>query len=296
MDTVRDLISGSRNVFLRVKVLEKIHEREVITRKDGMKHRVSDFLVGDHSGKIKLVLWDNEIDKVKVNSEIEIKNGYVDKYFGELQLNLGLYGSLNTIEPIQVKDVISSLQLKKKKYYSRSRRKWKKSYWSSKSRGQSHWITPLVIVSLVMIILFGFLFMNVGTNLVPWDQNPGELGSTWEKDASGMVTYIVDGDTLDVSGLGRIRLADIDTPESYEPGYTEAKNYLSSLVNGQNVFVDIDDIYKTDKYGRYVAVIYLKHNATHYKNINKAMLDSGHADITDYYNEFSPYSWSLYVI
>ena len=35
----------------------------------------------------------------------------------------------------------------------------------------------------------------------------------WEIDRTGTVTYIVDGDTLDVSGVGRIRLADIDCPE-----------------------------------------------------------------------------------
>ena len=118
---------------------------------------------------------------------------------------------------------------------------------------------------------------------------------SWEIDASGTVSYIVDGDTLDVNSLGRVRLADINTPESGESGYTEAKNYLSSLVYGKSVYVDIDDIYQTGPYGRWIAVIYIDNNATHCKNINKAMLDSGLADIANYYNEFNPYTWTLFV-
>src|SRR5437879_12512058 len=41
------------------------------------------------------------------------------------------------------------------------------------------------------------------------------------------VTYIVDGDTLDV-GSTRIRLALVNTPELGEPGYTEAKQFTRS--------------------------------------------------------------------
>ncbi len=42
-------------------------------------------------------------------------------------------------------------------------------------------------------------------------------GYAWEIDSTGTAYYIVDGDTLDVTSVGRIRLADIDTPESGEP-------------------------------------------------------------------------------
>ena len=35
----------------------------------------------------------------------------------------------------------------------------------------------------------------------------------WEVDRTGTVYNIVDGDTLDATSVGRIRLADIDTPE-----------------------------------------------------------------------------------
>jgi hypothetical protein len=112
-------------------------------------------------------------------------------------------------------------------------------------------------------------------------------------DDSGTVTYIVDGDTVDVSSVGRIRLADIDAPDEGEPGKDEATNYISSLIYQKNVYVDIDDVYGTDVYGRIVAVLYVYYDASHVKNVNKAMIDSGHAVIWNFENEFDPYSWNL---
>lgn len=119
-------------------------------------------------------------------------------------------------------------------------------------------------------------------------------GECYEIDASGTATYIVDGDTLDVSSVGRIRLADIDTPEMDEAGGSEARIYLTSLVYQETVFVDIDDVYGTDPYGRIVAVIYIQVDSSHVKNINKALLESGYAEIWNFENEFNPYSWDLY--
>ncbi|TFG09768.1 MAG: hypothetical protein EU535_08790 [Promethearchaeota archaeon] len=119
-------------------------------------------------------------------------------------------------------------------------------------------------------------------------------GGCYEVDGSGEVTYVVDGDTLDVNSVGRIRLADIDTPEMDEAGGTEARIYLTTLVYSLMVYVDIDDIYGTDPYGRIVAVIYVQHNSTHVLNVNKALLVSGHAVIWNFDNEFNPYTWNLY--
>ncbi|MFX1277749.1 MAG: thermonuclease family protein [Promethearchaeota archaeon] len=119
------------------------------------------------------------------------------------------------------------------------------------------------------------------------------LAYGYEVDDTGTVTYIVDGDTVDVSSVGRIRLADINTPEEGQPGYDEATNYISSLIYQKTVYVDIDDIYGTDVYGRIVAVLYVYYDASHVKNVNKAMVDSGLAVIWNFDNEFNPYTWNL---
>jgi micrococcal nuclease len=116
-----------------------------------------------------------------------------------------------------------------------------------------------------------------------------------EIDATTVVDWVIDGDTFDTTSGDRVRLADIDAPEYGEPGYYDAKNFLISLVYGKTVYLDIDDIYETDKYGRLVCVVYVKSSSTHYKNVNKALLVEGVAVIKNYHNEFDPYTWTLYV-
>jgi hypothetical protein len=120
-------------------------------------------------------------------------------------------------------------------------------------------------------------------------------GYSWEIDKAGTAYNIVDGDTLDVSSVGRIRLADIDCPEPGESGGASASQYLSFLVYQKEVYVDVDDVHGTDLYGRIVAVLYVRYDATRLKNVNKAMLASGHAEIWNFNNEFDPYAWTLYV-
>lgn len=104
------------------------------------------------------------------------------------------------------------------------------------------------------------------------------------------------GDTFDTTTEGRIRLADVDAPEYGQSGYYDAKQVLEDLVDGKTVYLDIDDIYETDPYGRLVCVVYVKFSSTHYKNVNKALVSEGVADIDNYYNEFNPYEWSLTVL
>lgn len=137
-----------------------------------------------------------------------------------------------------------------------------------------------------LIILFLSTFLISFSSLI-------SDGNCYEIDDSGTVTYIVDGDTVDVSSVGRIRLADIDAPDAGEAGKEAATNYISSLIYQKTVYVDIDDVYGTDVYGRIVAVLYVYYDADNVKNVNKAMLDAGHATICNFDNEFDPYSWNL---
>lgn len=69
--------------------------------------------------------------------------------------------------------------------------------------------------------------------------------------ATVVVTHVVDGDTVDVSGLGRIRVIGIDTPEHGECGYQPAAELMSRLVLAKEVILtaaaDKDD---HDRYGR----------------------------------------------
>ena len=121
----------------------------------------------------------------------------------------------------------------------------------------------------LLIILFLFSSLVIIVN-----------GAIDEK--TGIVTNVVDGDTFDLSNGDRIRPADINASEIYQEGGPEAKDYLSSWIYGKTVFLDIDDYYVYDQYGRFVCVVYLDYNSTHYLNVNKLMVNAGHAEIIDY--------------
>ena len=93
---VSDLREGMRNVTITVKVVEVSRPRRVYTRRG--PQLVADALVEDETGQIKLSLWNRDIDRVKPGDTIEIKNGYVSTFRGELQLNVGFRGTLTVKE------------------------------------------------------------------------------------------------------------------------------------------------------------------------------------------------------
>ena len=125
--------------------------------------------------------------------------------------------------------------------------------------------------------------------------NPEAAASDWEVDRTGTVHHVIDGDTFDASPVGRVRLADIDTPETGQPGAQEATDYLGALVRNRVVYLDVDDLHVTDVYDRLVAVVYVRFNSTYLVNVNKALLNAELADIRDFDNEFDPAKWTLYV-
>ena len=65
--------------------------------KFGKEGKVANAVIKDDSGKIKLSLWNEQIDQVKPGDTVEIKNGYVSEWQGELQLTTGKFGSLNVV-------------------------------------------------------------------------------------------------------------------------------------------------------------------------------------------------------
>lgn len=120
--------------------------------------------------------------------------------------------------------------------------------------------------------------------------------SSMEVDQTSVVTQVIDGDTFVLDTDETVRFADIDTPERDEEGYTEAKNYVKNLVEDETVYLDIDDISRTDGNDRIVCVVYFDYNSTHLMNLNEALLVGGYAENYDHSNnEFSPSSWDLYV-
>jgi len=139
-----------------------------------------------------------------------------------------------------------------------------------------------------IVTIMIFVGISVLTSIMP-------LVKAEEIDFFAKVSRVIDGDTFETEEI-IIRLADIDAPEYGENGYYTAKWYLEGLIENHYVGVDVDDIYTTDQYGRYVCVVYVHIPNTDYvMNVNKALLVEGVAVIDDYPNEFNPYLWTLFV-
>jgi micrococcal nuclease len=77
-----------------------------------------------------------------------------------------------------------------------------------------------------------------------------------------VVTRVVDGDTINVSGVGSVRLIGVDTPETVDPRKplqyfgAEASAFTKSLAQGKTVRLEYDT-QRTDKYMRTLAYVYL---------------------------------------
>jgi replication factor A1 len=94
---VRDLKCGMKRVNLKARVLDVPKAVLVFTR-FGEYARVSNALIADETGTIKLCLWNEKISLVSVNSIVQIENASVTKFHGENQLRLGKRGRLSVIE------------------------------------------------------------------------------------------------------------------------------------------------------------------------------------------------------
>ena len=95
--TINGLTADARGVIIRVRVLSK-NQPKIVKTKDGKEHRVIDIEIGDRTGRIILSLWDEMVDVLKDDDLIDIENGYINKFKGELRLNIGRFGNLSKVE------------------------------------------------------------------------------------------------------------------------------------------------------------------------------------------------------
>jgi replication factor A1 len=94
---IKDLRNGMKRVTVEAKVVEKGETRQVRSRYKDETYNVANVIIADETGSIKLTLWNEQIDQVEVNNMVKIENGYVTSFKGEIQLNVGKYGTM-TVE------------------------------------------------------------------------------------------------------------------------------------------------------------------------------------------------------
>jgi replication factor A1 len=93
---ISELKAGVKNVALEAEVAGL--EEAPIVSKGGKKLRVARAILRDDTGTISLVLWGEDIGRVREGSLIKVENAFVTTFKGEPQLTLGKYGKLNVIE------------------------------------------------------------------------------------------------------------------------------------------------------------------------------------------------------
>jgi len=152
------------------------------------------------------------------------------------------------------------------------------------------WIKKHPIWSLVIGLFFLFIVIGIfngnGKENDDWtngfiehesriyDSKKIENNVDW--DIINTVTKVIDGDTIEIETEERVRLICIDSPETNEPYYTEAKNFLISYILNKKVKL-VKDVSETDRYGRLLRYIYLEDEF-----VNGVLVEEGYARVYRY--------------
>ncbi len=84
-----------RNVSLKAEVQE-IGEKTLVVTRFGNYATVANAVISDATGKIKLCLWNEQINSISVGDNVEIENATMSTFKGERQLRIGKKGILRT--------------------------------------------------------------------------------------------------------------------------------------------------------------------------------------------------------
>ena len=93
--TISELSAGQGNVNVNGTITE-VGEVKIFN-KFGKELKVSNAILKDDSGTIKLTLWNDEASKFKEGDKVKIENGYVNEFQGEPQLTAGKFGKIEKI-------------------------------------------------------------------------------------------------------------------------------------------------------------------------------------------------------
>lgn len=92
-----DVKAEMRRIDLDLKIVEIEEPRPYVSR-TGREGRVTTAIGEDDSGRIKVSLWDKDIERVNVGCTIRIRNGYARLFRDEVHVSAGIYGRLEVVE------------------------------------------------------------------------------------------------------------------------------------------------------------------------------------------------------
>ena len=94
---IKDINAGVRWVNLKARVVGKSAPRNVFSR-FGDALALSTATISDGTGSMRLPLWNAQIDRISIGDTVQIENGRVGMFRGELQVTIGRNGRLQVIE------------------------------------------------------------------------------------------------------------------------------------------------------------------------------------------------------
>lgn len=137
-------------------------------------------------------------------------------------------------------------------------------------------------ISIIFLIAFIIVIILTLANVFLQDTNTSQNqtgtltlnNKSVHYEKTGKCVEVIDGNTIQVYGVGRVQLTQVNTPKE-EPGFSEAKNFVTDKCLGKTLYLDIDDEKPKDDYDRTLAIVY-----TDSEDINKELLDNGLAKIS----------------
>ncbi len=121
--------------------------------------------------------------------------------------------------------------------------------------------------------------MQVGTAIADQQAPPASATESQGEEEIGMVTRVVDGDTIDVrlrGKISRIRYLQMNTPERDHPCFDESSRANAALVEGKTVRL-VPDKELVDPFDRLLRFVYVGDTL-----VNRVLVEQGFAEVVLY--------------
>ncbi len=94
---IQNLRHGMRKINILAKVFE-ISKPVMVHTQYGNSVMLTNAVIGDETGKIKLCLWNEQANSVTIGDTVQIKNGSVSTFKGERQISTGRKGTICVLQ------------------------------------------------------------------------------------------------------------------------------------------------------------------------------------------------------
>ncbi|WP_405274267.1 thermonuclease family protein [Methanobrevibacter sp.] len=135
------------------------------------------------------------------------------------------------------------------------------------------------VLLIIFLITIGFTIVNLFLDEPNTIENKtGTLtvgNKTVNYENAGKCVDVIDGNTIQVYGVGKVQLVQVKTPQVNESGFSDAKKFVEDKCLGKTVYLDIDNAQPKDKYDRTLAIVY-----TDSDDINRELIENNLAEIS----------------